>query len=68
MEKKKVKKFEALRVWQESIALAVELYHHLKDCKDFGLKDQMQKSVISISSSPKGMIGRPIGNSYSFSI
>lgn len=50
MKKKKAKKFEDLKVWQESTALAVELYQHLKDCKDFGLKDQMQRSTISISS------------------
>jgi four helix bundle protein len=45
-----MKTFEDLRIWQESMALAVEVYKLLQHCKDFGLKDQMQRAVISIPS------------------
>jgi four helix bundle protein len=45
-----VKKFEDLDVWQEGLALSTELYRQLSDCKDFGLRDQMQRSAVSIPS------------------
>ena len=46
----KIEKFEDLEVWKESISLATEIYTILKGCKDFSLKDQMQRAVVSISS------------------
>ena len=46
----KIEKFEDLEVWKESISLATEIYSILKICKDFSLKDQMQRSVVSIAS------------------
>jgi four helix bundle protein len=42
--------FEDLVVWKKSKALAVDIYSTLKDCKDYGLKDQMTRSAVSISS------------------
>ena len=42
--------FEKLQVWQRSCQLAVELYRLLKDCKDFGLRDQMTRAAVSIAS------------------
>ncbi|TAE17893.1 MAG: four helix bundle protein [Bacteroidetes bacterium] len=42
--------FEKLLIWQESMAIAKDIYGLLKDCKDFGLKDQMQRASISIPS------------------
>ncbi len=50
MEKKKITRFEDLYVWQEGIKIAVEVYELLKTCRDFGLRDQMQRSAVSISS------------------
>ncbi|MEM9829694.1 MAG: four helix bundle protein [Bacteroidota bacterium] len=47
---KKIEKFEDLEVWQKSTSLAVTLYQQLKDCKDFGMKDQMQRAAVSIAS------------------
>ncbi|MEM9676337.1 MAG: four helix bundle protein [Bacteroidota bacterium] len=47
---KKAKGFEDLEVWQESAALVVTLYKQLKDCRDFGMKDQMQQAAVSIAS------------------
>lgn len=42
--------FEELEVWQRSTQLAVSLYEILRECKDYGLKDQMTRSAVSISS------------------
>ena len=46
----RIEKFEDLAVWQEGVRLAVGVYGSLKECKDFGLKDQMQRSAVSIPS------------------
>jgi four helix bundle protein len=45
-----VTKFEDLEVWQEALQLSIQLYHELKDCRDFSLRDQMQRSSVSIAS------------------
>ncbi|MGD0341698.1 MAG: four helix bundle protein [Bacteroidales bacterium] len=45
-----IEKFEDLNVWQESVQLSIELYSLLKDCKDYSLRDQIQRSSISIAS------------------
>lgn len=50
MERRTIQKFEDLEVWKESCQLAVEVYHALKECKDFGLRDQLQRSSVSIPS------------------
>ena len=42
--------FEDLEVWQKSCQTAVRVYELLKDCRDFGLKDQMQRAAVSIAS------------------
>ena len=42
--------FEDLEVWQRACRLAVRVYEVLKDCKDFGLKDQMTRAAVSIAS------------------
>ncbi len=42
--------FEDLEVWKRSCRLAVRIYELLKDCRDFGLKDQMTRSAVSVPS------------------
>jgi four helix bundle protein len=42
--------FEDLEVWKRSSRLAVRTYKTLKYCKDYGLKDQITRSAVSISS------------------
>ncbi|MGB7920998.1 MAG: four helix bundle protein [Desulfobacterales bacterium] len=42
--------FEELEVWQKACALAVRVYEVLENCRDFGLKDQMTRSAVSIAS------------------
>jgi len=46
----KIEKFEDLEVWKEGMRLAEKVYKSLKDCRDFGLRDQMQRAAISIPS------------------
>ena len=45
-----VMKFEDLLVWQEAMKLAGDIYSNLKNCQDYRLRDQMQKSAVSIAS------------------
>ena len=42
--------FEELEVWKRSCKLAVEVYIALKDCREFNLRDQINRSAVSISS------------------
>ena len=45
-----VKRFEDLNVWKESMNLTIVLYKSLAECKDFGFRDQIQRSAVSIPS------------------
>lgn len=45
-----VRNFEELDVWKRSCQLAVDVYTTLQESKDYGLKDQMQRSAVSIAS------------------
>ena len=42
--------FEDLEVWKKSCRLTVVLYELLRDCKEYGLKDQMLRAAVSIPS------------------
>lgn len=42
--------FEDLEVWKRGCRLAVKIYELLNDCRDFGLKDQMTRSAVSVPS------------------
>lgn len=42
--------FEDLEVWQHACAFWVRVYRELEDCRDFGLRDQMRGSAVSIAS------------------
>ena len=42
-------KFEDLEVWKRAARLSADLYKQLRDLKDFGFKDQIQRAAISIS-------------------
>ncbi len=42
--------FENLEVWKKSCRLAVRLYNLLKECRDYGLRDQILRSAVSIPS------------------
>lgn len=42
--------FEKLMVWQEGMNIARTVYALLKECTDFGLRNQMQRASVSIPS------------------
>lgn len=42
--------FEDLDVWKRACRLAVRLYELLRECRDYGLKDQMTRAAVSIPS------------------
>jgi four helix bundle protein len=42
--------FEDLDVWKRACRIAVRVYDALKDCRDYGLRDQMTRSAVSIAS------------------
>ena len=44
------KSFEDLEVWQRSRALAVQVCRAFKDCRDFGFRDQITRSAVSVPS------------------
>lgn len=48
--KKKIQKFEDLEVWYEGMNLTEKVYLALANCRDFGLRDQLQRSCVSIPS------------------
>ncbi|MCW4152920.1 four helix bundle protein [Halomonas sp. 18H] len=41
---------EQMEVWQRSKALSVEVYREVADLRDFGFKDQITRSALSIPS------------------
>ena len=42
--------FEELDVWKRACRLAVRIYESLRNCHDYGLKDQMTRAAVSIAS------------------
>ena len=42
--------FESSRIWQESRTFVNDIYAMMKDCKDFGFRDQIQWAAVSIMS------------------
>lgn len=42
--------FENLDVWKRSARLSAELYKGMKDLRDYGFKDQITRSGLSIPS------------------
>jgi four helix bundle protein len=45
-----VRRFEDLEVWKEGMRMASKVYQVLGKCRDFGLRDQMQRAAVSIPS------------------
>ncbi len=45
-----VQKFEDLICWQKARLLTKEIYKALRDCRDFGFKDQIQRAAVSVMS------------------
>ena len=47
---RRIEKFEDLEVWKEGMKLTSRIYARLRPCKDYALRDQMQRSAVSIPS------------------
>ncbi len=58
-------KFEDLEVWKRSAALSAEIYPALAALKDFGFKDQITRSSLSIPSNIAEGIERGSDNEVS---
>ena len=42
--------YEDLEVWKKSVDLCVRIYKTLRDCRDYGFKDQICRASVSIPS------------------
>ena len=42
--------FEYLQIWKEAMQLCVDVYRLFRDCREFGLRDQVLKSAVSVPS------------------
>ena len=42
--------FEDLVIWQEGMQLCYIVYDELKECRDYGLKNKMERSAVSVPS------------------
>ena len=42
--------FEKLEVWRKSKDLAIRICKALKDCRDYSLRDQIQRAAVSVPS------------------
>ena len=49
-EKGKITGFEDLDVWKKSMAVCVEIYKLFAKCRDYGFKDQICRSAVSVPS------------------
>ena len=45
-----VQRFEDLIAWQKGRELTREIYKALRDCRDFGFRDQIQRASVSVMS------------------
>jgi four helix bundle protein len=46
----KIERFEDIESWKEARALVRDVYLSLKECRDFGFRDQIQRAAISVMS------------------
>lgn len=53
--------FEDLEVWKRSVRLSGNIYKELKDLKDFGFKDQITRSGLSVPSNVAEGVERTSG-------
>lgn len=42
--------YENLEVWQKAVDLSADIYRLLKECRDYGFKDQVCRAAVSIPS------------------
>ena len=56
--------FESLEVWKRGCRLCVNLYSALTHCRDFGIRDQITRSALSVPSNIAEGYERDSGNEY----
>lgn len=42
--------YEDLEVWKKALELSVRIYELMRDCRDFGFKDQICRAAVSVPS------------------
>jgi len=62
--KRKIEKFEDLIIWQDGVEIAVEIYALFKSSKDFGFRDQIQRSSVSVPSNIAEGFDRQTNNEF----
>ncbi len=45
-----IERFEDLICWQKGRELTRQIYKALRECKDYGFKDQIQRAAVSVMS------------------
>ena len=60
----KVERFEDLQIWQDSVTIAVDVYALFSKSKDFGFRDQIQRSSVSIPSNIAEGYDRQTNNEF----
>ncbi len=60
----KIEKFEDLKIWQDSVTIAVDIYALFKKSKDFGFRDQIQRSSVSVPSNIAEGYDRQTNNEF----
>ena len=60
----KIEKFEDLKIWQDSVTIAVDIYSLFKESKDFGFRDQIQRSSVSVPSNIAEGYDRQTNNEF----
>jgi len=59
--------FEQLEVWQRSVELSAEVYLVMADCRDYGFRDQITRSGLSIPSNiAEGMERQTVADKIKF--
>jgi four helix bundle protein len=61
---KKIGSFQDLEVRKESVRLTVDIYRYLKNCQDYVLKNQIQRSAISVPSNIAERYERNSNNAF----
>ena len=56
--------FEKLDVWRRSCRLSVDIYGALSGCRDYGIRDQITRSALSVPSNIAEGYERDSGNEY----
>ena len=60
----KIEKFEDLKIWQDSVTIAVDIYALFKKSKDFGFRDQIRRSSVSVPSNIAEGYDRQTNNEF----